>query len=95
MKDYLLTIGGTALTGLIVALIAYFKGLSTGKSSAEKQADADRTKEILETVEHASKARQETAKEASNVQQTVNRMPDNAVRDKLRDKWRVPEDNGN
>lgn len=95
MKDYLLTIGGTALTGLVVALIAYFKGRSTGKAGAEQKAEEQRTKEILETVEHASKARQESVKEASNVQQTVNRMPDSDVRGKLREKWRVPEDNGN
>ncbi|MDR9953936.1 hypothetical protein, partial [Enterobacter hormaechei] len=57
---------------------------------AEEKADRQRTEEKASAIESAAERRVEATKEASNVQQNVNRMPDDDVDRELRDTWKRP-----
>lgn len=61
-----------------------------GSSKAEAKADQQRTKENAAAMVAAAERRVETTKEASNVQQTVNRMPDDDVDRELRENFTRP-----
>ena len=61
-----------------------------GTSKAEAKAEQQRTEEKAAATEAVAERRVETTKEASNVQQTVNRMPDDDVDRELRDTWKRP-----
>lgn len=83
------------IIGLIVAALAVIAGAfglgkSRGTSIAEKKADQQRTEERAAATEAVAERRVEATKEASNVQQTVNHMPDDDVDRKLRDTWKRP-----
>lgn len=77
------------LFALVVSAIAGAFGLGhiRGTSKAEAKADKQRTEENTAATEAVAKRRVEATKEASNVQQTVNRMPDDDVDRELRDNW--------
>lgn len=80
------------ILGLIVAVLAAIGGAfglghSKGTSKAEAAADKQRTQENAAAVEAVSNRRVEATKGASDVQQTVNHMPDNDVDRELRDNW--------
>ncbi|HED3104476.1 TPA: hypothetical protein R4049_004423, partial [Enterobacter hormaechei subsp. steigerwaltii] len=49
-----------------------------------------RTEEKAAAIESVAERRVEATKEASNVQQNVNRMPDDDVDRELRDTWKRP-----
>ncbi|MFP2513991.1 hypothetical protein [Buttiauxella agrestis] len=72
--------------GLVFAAIAGAFGLghSRGTSKAEAAADKQRTEENATAVEAVSNRRVEATKGASDVQQTVNHMPDDDVDRELR-----------
>ncbi|MBK4299214.1 hypothetical protein JJP81_22040, partial [Enterobacter cloacae] len=53
-------------------------------------ADQQRTEDNAAATVTAAERRVETTKEASNVQQTVNHMPDDDVDRELRDTWKRP-----
>lgn len=95
MMDFITSFGGVTLSALIGLIIAYFAGRSKGKSAAEKESCEQQTKQILDDIRKEAEVRQQSASEAKNVQETVTRMPDSDVRDKLREKWRVPADKDN
>jgi hypothetical protein len=80
------------IIGLIVAAVfgAFGIGHSRGTNKAEAKADQQRTEEKSATTEAVAERRVEATKEASNVQQTVNRMPDDDVDRELRDSWKRP-----
>lgn len=61
-----------------------------GSSKAEAKADQQRTEEHAAATEAVAERRVETRKEASNVQQTVNHMPDDDVDRELRESWTRP-----
>ncbi|WFC80001.1 hypothetical protein OM095_09020 [Enterobacter roggenkampii] len=61
-----------------------------GTSKAEAKAEQQRTEEKAAATEAVAERRVEATKEASNVQQTVNRMPDDDVDRELRDTWKRP-----
>ena len=61
-----------------------------GSSKAEAKADQQRTEEHAAATEAVAERRVEATKEASNVQQTVNRMPDDDVDRELRESWTRP-----
>ncbi|WP_347289889.1 hypothetical protein [Kluyvera georgiana] len=61
-----------------------------GSSKAEAKADQQRTEEHAAATEAVAERRVETTKEASNVQQTVNHMPDDDVDRELRESWTRP-----
>ena len=77
------------LAALVMAAIAGAFGIghSRGTSKAEAKADQQRTEDNAAATVAAADRRVETTKEASNVQQTVNHMPDDDVDSELRDNW--------
>ena len=77
-----------AILGAIAA--AFGIGHSRGTSKAEAKADQQRTEEKAAATEAVAVRRVEATKEASNVQQTVNHMPDDDVDRELRDTWKRP-----
>lgn len=77
-----------------IAAAAYITGSSKGKASAEKKANDQRTKEILQAIEKASAEKQKASSEAKNVTESVTRMSDSDVDSRLRDKWRLPPGGG-
>ncbi|MGL5968850.1 MAG: hypothetical protein ACRCZ6_17145 [Kluyvera sp.] len=78
--------------GAIVAAAAGGFGIGhiRGTSKAEAKADQQRTEERATATEAVAERRIEVTKEASNVQQTVNHMPDDAVDCELRNDWTRP-----
>ncbi|EPK5594480.1 hypothetical protein POF88_22495 [Enterobacter kobei] len=80
------------LAALVMAAIAGAFGIghSRGTSKAEAKADQQRTEDNAAATVAAAERRVETTKEASNVQQTVNHMPDDDVDRELRDTWKRP-----
>ena len=76
---------------VIVAIAGAFGlGHIRGTSKAEAKADRQRTEEKAAAIESVAERRVEATKEASNVQQNVNRMPDDDVDRELRDTWKRP-----
>lgn len=75
--------------GLVFAAIAGAFGLghSRGTSKAEVAADKQRTEENAAAVEAVSSRRVEATKGASDVQQTVNHMPNDDVDRELRENF--------
>ena len=87
--------GFETLIGIAAAVIAAIAGAFglghiRGSSKAEAKADQQRTEDNAAATVTAAERRVEATKEASNVQQTVNRMPDDDVDRELRDTWRRP-----
>lgn len=70
------------IVGLVVA--AFGLGRSRGKNSAENIAAAERASEQAE----ASTKHIEVLKNAVDVQQDINSLPDAAVSERLRERWR-------
>ncbi|MCM8066385.1 DUF5316 domain-containing protein [Enterobacter hormaechei] len=77
------------LAALIISAIAGAFGLGhiRGASKAEAKADQQRNEDNAAAMVAAAERRVEKTKEASNVQQTVNRMPDDDVDSELRGNW--------
>ncbi|MGC0634056.1 hypothetical protein [Escherichia coli] len=83
LKAILIAIGFTVL----MVLGAFGLGSMRGREKAEAKADKQRTDENAAATEAAAERRVEATKEASNVQQTVNHMPDDDVDRELRTDW--------
>ena len=80
------------ILGGIAALVAVaFSGLVAGNirgsGKAEAKARQQRTEDNAAATVAAAERRVKTTKEASNVQQTVNHMPDDDVDSELRGNW--------
>ena len=77
------------IAALIMAAIAGAFGIghSRGTSKAEAKANQHRTEEKAAATEAVAERRVKATKEASNVQQTVNHMPDDDVDRELRANW--------
>lgn len=77
----------TLITGLVVifglVLASFGLGRSRGKNAAEIKAEAARVSEQAEESEKHI----EVLKNAVDVQQDVNKQPDSAVAERLRQKW--------
>jgi len=71
----------------LVVLGAFGIGSMRGREKAEAKADKQRTDENASATKAAAEHRVEVTKEASNVQQTVNHMPDDDVDRELRSDW--------
>lgn len=81
--------------GLAVAVMAAIAGAFgfghiRGTNKAEAKAEQQRTEEQAAATEAVANRRVEVSKEASNVQQTVNHMPDDDVDRELRESWKRP-----
>ncbi|MDD8969835.1 hypothetical protein LAY48_01575 [Escherichia coli] len=72
---------------IMLALAAFGIGGMRGREKAEAQAEKKRTDENAAAAEAAAERRVEVTREASNVQQTVNHMPDDDVDRELRANW--------
>ncbi|HDR2380120.1 TPA: hypothetical protein QCH82_002920 [Enterobacter kobei] len=86
-KAILAAIGFT----ILMVLGAFGLGSMRGREKAEAKADKQRTDDGAAAVKAVAERRVEATKEASNVQQTVNRMPDDDVDRELRDTWKRPD----
>ncbi|EPZ6091158.1 hypothetical protein ACXHH8_000839 [Enterobacter roggenkampii] len=81
------------ITGLVVAVFAAIAaafGLGHSRGTSKAKADQQRTEDNAAATVAVAERRVEATKEASNVQQTVNRMPDDDVDRELRDTWKRP-----
>ncbi|HFG2910899.1 TPA: hypothetical protein ACGGF3_001671 [Enterobacter hormaechei] len=80
------------LAALIISAIAGAFGLGhiRGTSKAEAKADKQRTEENAAASVAVAERKAEVTKEASNVQQTVNHMPDDDVDRELRENFTRP-----
>ncbi|EMV1762018.1 hypothetical protein PO360_03605 [Enterobacter ludwigii] len=79
-------LGGIA-TLVAVAFSGFVAGNFCGSGKAEAKAKQQRTEENAAAAVTAAERKAEVTKEASNVQQTVNHMPDNDVDRELRTDW--------
>ncbi|MBW7644977.1 hypothetical protein K1J25_00775 [Enterobacter hormaechei] len=84
--------GFETIIGIVAAVIAAIAGAFglghiRGTSKAESKADQQRTEDNAAAMVTAAERRVEAAKEASDVQQTVNHMPGDDVDRELRDNW--------
>lgn len=78
-----------AAIGLAIMLVlaAFGLGGMRGREKAEAEAEKKRTEENAAATKAAAKRRVEVTREANNVQQTVNHMPDDDVDRELRRDW--------
>ena len=72
---------------ILMVLGAFGLGSMRGREKAEAKADKQRTEADAAAVKATAERRVDVTKEASNVQQTVNRMPDDDVDRELRGNW--------
>ncbi|MEC5330197.1 hypothetical protein [Klebsiella oxytoca] len=80
------------IIGLATALLAVIAGAfglghSRGTSKAESKADQQRTEEKASANVAMAERKAQATKEASDVQQTVSHMPDDAVDRELREQF--------
>ena len=73
---------------ILMVLGAFGLGSMRGREKAEDKADKQRTDDNAAATKAAAERRVEVTKEASNVQQTVNHMPDDDVDRELRNTWK-------
>lgn len=73
--------------GIITLALLLFGAHRVGKSQGKAEAQANVQEQTAAAVIAATKRRVEVIKEASDVQQTVNHMPDDDVDRELRDNW--------
>lgn len=72
---------------IMMVLGAFGLGSMRGREKAEAKADKQRTDGNAAATKAAAERRVEVTREASNVQQTVNYMPDDDVDRELRTNW--------
>ena len=73
--------------GIITLALLLFGAHRVGKSQGKAEAQANAQEQTAAAAIAATKRRVEVIKEASDVQQTVNHMPDDDVDRELRDNW--------
>lgn len=73
-----------------VAFSGFVAGNIRGSGKVEAKAKQQRTEENAAATVAAAERKAEVTKEASNVQQTVNHMPDDDVDRELRESWKRP-----
>lgn len=79
--------------GIITLALLLFGAHRVGKSQGRTEAQADAKEQVAAATTAATKRRVEVIKEASDVQQTVNHMPDDDVDRELRNEWKRPGSN--
>ena len=73
--------------GIITLALLLFGAHRIGKSQGKAEAQANVQEQTAAAAIAATKRRVEVIKEASDVQQTVNHMPDDDIDRELRDNW--------
>ncbi|MFC3191430.1 hypothetical protein [Pseudocitrobacter faecalis] len=81
---------GAVCAVLAAAVGGFGIGHIRGTSKAEAKADQQRTEENAAATVAVAERKAEVTKEASNVQQTVNHMPDDDVDRELRENFTRP-----
>lgn len=81
---------GAVATVLTLIFGAFHLGKSQGKKVADANAEQQRVEENAAATVAASERRAEVTKGASDVQQTVSHMPDDAVDRELRERFTRP-----
>ena len=76
--------------GIITLALLLFGAHRVGKSQGKAEAKANAQEQTATAAIAATKRRVEVIKEASDVQQTVNHMPDDDVDRELREKFTRP-----
>ncbi|PXW49306.1 hypothetical protein DFO55_13911 [Grimontella sp. AG753] len=79
--------------GIITLALLLFGAHRVGKSQGKAEAKADAQEQAASDAIAATKRRVEVIKEASDVQQTVNHLPDDDVDRELRNEWKRPGSN--
>ena len=80
-----------AFLAALVALIGAFSlGQSRGTRRAESAAQRQRSEEQSAAATAVARRRVAATKGASDVQQSIDRLPDDALDSELREKWRRP-----
>lgn len=79
--------------GIITLVLLLFGAHRVGKSQGKAEAQANAQEQNAAAAIAATKRRVEVIKEASDVQQTVNHMPDDDVDRELRNEWKRPGSN--
>ncbi|MDV2876313.1 hypothetical protein [Phytobacter diazotrophicus] len=74
--------------GIITLALLLFGAHRVGKSQGRTEAQADAKEQAAAATTAATKRRVEVIKEVSDVQQTVNHMPDGDVDRELRNEWK-------
>lgn len=73
--------------GIITLALLLFGAHRVGKSQGKAEAQANAQEQTAAAAIVATKRRVEVIKEASDVQQTINHMPDDDIDRELRDNW--------
>lgn len=81
---------GAIGVAVLAIMGAFGLGHTRGTGKAEAKAEKQRSEEKAAAVEAVAERRVEVTKEAADVQQTVNRMPDDDVDRELHEKWQRP-----
>ena len=84
------TIAGMIVVILGVIAAAFGLGHARGTNKAEAKAEQQRAEENATASVAVAERKEEATREASNVQQTVNHMPDDDVDRELRGTWKRP-----
>lgn len=79
--------------GIITLALLLFGAHRVGKSQGKAEAQANAQEQTAAAAIAATKRRVEVIKEASDVLQTVNHMPDGDVDRELRNEWKRPGSN--
>ena len=83
-----------AFAALVTAFVAIIGAFSLGQLRGVRHAKADaqrqRSEEQSAAVSAVAQRRIEATKGASDVQQSIDRLSDNAIDSELREKWRRP-----
>lgn len=79
--------------GIITLVLLLFGAHRVGKSQGKAEAQANVQEQAATAAIATTKRRVEVIKEASDVQQTVNHMPDDDVDRELRNEWKHPGSN--
>lgn len=79
--------------GIITLALLLFGAHRVGKSQGKAETKADAQEQAASDAIAATKRRVEFIKEASDVQKTVNHMPDDDVDHELRNEWKRPGSN--
>ena len=79
--------------GIITLALLLFGAHRVGKSQGRTEAQADAKEQVATATTVATKRRVAVIKEASDVQQPVNHMPDDDVDRELRNEWKRPGSN--
>lgn len=72
---------------VFTVLVAWLSGRSKGKAVAEKKAEEERTRDMINATKVAAQRETTVSREAAHVDQTVNNSSNSDVDSELLNKW--------